>query len=163
MKQLFLFTIITILFGCYGTAPEKTELEGKPLPSFKLLLEDSLTYIDTKDLPIGKPAVLFFYGSYCPYSRSEMEDIIGEIKKFNDVQFYAFTTGPFVSMKTFSHHYGLDKYKNIISGLDYSGFFQDYFQVTGVPFTAIYGKDGKLKKAFQGKIYTKQIKKALNL
>ena len=67
MKYLSLTIIIAIFSGCYSTEPEKTGLEGKIMPSFKLLLEDSITYVDTKNIPIGKPVVLFYYGPHCPY------------------------------------------------------------------------------------------------
>jgi len=163
MKQLVLFIIIAVLSGCYGAEPEKTGLEGKPLPSFKLLLSDSSTYIDMKDIPKGKPVVLFYYGPYCPYSRAQMEEIIRDIKQFKNTQFYVFTAWPFADMKKFYSYYRLDKYKNIIAGLDNSGFFEEYYKVAGVPFTAVYDKDGKLNKAFQGKIHSKEIIKALEL
>jgi hypothetical protein len=163
MKQAIVLLIITALFGCYGSEPEKTGLEGKPLPSFKLLLTDSTTYIDTKNIPKGKPIVLFYYGPYCPYSKAQMEEIIDDINVFNNVQIYVFMTGRFRDMKTFYTHYRLDKYKNIVAGLDFSGFFRQYFELIGVPFIAIYNKDMKLNKAFVGKINSKQIIKALDL
>jgi hypothetical protein len=36
----------------------------------------------------------------------------------------------------------------------------DYFEITNVPYMAIYNKDKKLNKAFRGKIYSNQLKKA---
>jgi hypothetical protein len=151
------------LYGCYSAGPEKTGFEGKSLPSFKLLLTDSTTYIDTKDIPKGKQVVLLYYGPYCSYSRSQIEEIISDINAFKNIQFYVFSSGPFADMKKFYTHYALYKYTNIVAGLDYADFFPEYFEITGVPFIAIYGKDGKLNKAFQGKMHSKQIKKALEL
>jgi thiol-disulfide isomerase/thioredoxin len=150
-----------VLISCSDREPENTGLEGKSLPSFKLLLTDSLTYIDTKDIPKEKPIVLLFYGPHCPYSRAEMQEIIDNMNTLKDIQFCVFTNGSFADMKEFNTHYNLYKYKNILSGLDYNNFFSEYFQITGVPYIAIYGKDSKLIKAFMGKIFSKQIKKAL--
>jgi hypothetical protein len=162
MKQLFIMLIIGILAGCYGTEPEKTGKEGKPIPSFKILLADSVTNFDTKDIPVGKPSVMFYYGPYCPYSRAQMAEMIEEMSSMKDIQFFVFTSFPFLQMKTFDSLYQLHKYRNVISGVDSAGFFMNYFKIAGVPFTAIYGKDKKLIKAFQGKIYSKQIIKALD-
>ncbi len=161
MKYLSLTIIIAIFSGCYSTEPEKTGLEGKIMPSFKLLLEDSITYVDTKNIPIGKPVVLFYYGPHCPYSRSQMDEIVEEIRTLKNIHFYVFTSAPFSEMKKFNRYYKLNQYANITTGFDGIHFFSDYFKVTGVPYLALYDKNKKLKKAFEGKIYSKQILKAL--
>jgi hypothetical protein len=161
MKHIISFSIFIVLLGCYGTAPEKTGMEGKAIPSFQLLLADSSTYVDTKDIHVGKPTVFFYYGPHCPYSRAEMEEIIDEINTLKDVQIYAITHGSYTQMRKFYEHYQLNKYPNIVAGLDVKNFFGDYFKIIGVPFTAIYGKDGKMISAFTGKIYVKQIRHAL--
>jgi thiol-disulfide isomerase/thioredoxin len=165
MKSIYVF-IIRIpmvilgiyLTGCFSKQPEKTGHEGKPLPSFKLLLLDSTTYFDTKDIPKDKPVVLFYFGPHCPYSRAQMEEIIEDINILKDIRFYFFTTWSFAEMKAFYKHYQLNKYSNIIMGQDYMNFFVEYFEAQGVPYMAIYGKDKILRKAFIGRIFGKQIK-----
>jgi hypothetical protein len=64
-------------------------------------------------------------------------------------------------MKKFNAHYQLSKYANIKIGYDYSHFFRDYFPVNGVPYIAVYSKEKKLNRVFEGKTLSKQIKKAL--
>lgn len=158
--------IVTLLFGalvsCNQTESVKTGLEGKQMPSFRLLLADSTTYLDTKDIPEGRPTVLFDFGPHCPYSRSQMTEIIKDMKDLKNINFYVFTSASFNEMKTFYEHYKLNNYSNIIAGIVTSHSFEEYFQVTGVPYLAIYDDDKKLKKSFEGKIYTKQIKKAID-
>jgi hypothetical protein len=161
MKQIFIFVIIAILCGCYSKEPEDTGFEGKPMPSFKILLIDSITYMDTKNIPKGKPVVLLYIGTHCPYSRAQIEEIMNEMNSLKNIQFYVFTESPFKELKKLSTHYRLDKYANIKAGYDYTHFFRNHFKITGVPYVAIYGKDKKLKKAFEGKIYSKEIKKSL--
>ena len=159
MKYLQLLTIVT-LSACYSRAPEKTGLEGKPIPSFSILLSDSVTVFNTADIPKGQPTVLFYFGPRCPYSLTQMEEIIDEMDILNNIEIYAFTSSKFEEMKNFSQKYRLSKYHNIKVGIDHSLFFADYFKAPGVPYLAIYGKDKKLNKVFIGKVYAKQILKA---
>ncbi|WP_315815278.1 hypothetical protein [Paraflavitalea speifideaquila] len=64
-------------------------------------------------------------------------------------------------MKDFYNEYHLEKYPNIIAGIDTAFAVSDYFEISGVPYIAIYGKNKKLSKTFEGKIYSSQIKKQL--
>lgn len=158
MKNALFCLVIITLAGCFGKEPEITGHEGKSLPSFKLLLEDSATYFDTKNIPNGNPVVLFYFGPHCPYSKSQMEEIINNMESLKDVRFYVFTTWPFEQLKQFDSFYQLRKYPNIVTGIDFTNFFFNYFGAQGVPYIAIYGKDKKLRKAFIGKVNGKQIK-----
>ena len=158
MKYILISIFAVSLYGCFGKTPEKTALKGKPIPSFKLLLPDSTTWYDTKDIPSGKPVVLLYFGPHCPYSRAQMEEIIKDMDILKDIRFYVFTPYPFREMKDFYNHYQLNKYPNIVTGMDTKNFFGDYFEARGVPYTAIYGKDRRLNESFIGKIYGSQIK-----
>ncbi|OQP66623.1 TlpA family protein disulfide reductase [Niastella populi] len=161
MKLLFSFLLSVFLLGCYSKEPLKTGLEGKPLPSFSLLLPDSSTYLNTATIPSGHPIALFFYGPYCPYSRAQMEIILNNMSELKDVHFYVFTSYPFHDMKKFYDDYQLNKYSNITAGIDYKLVFSNYYQVPGVPYLAVYDKNKLLKQAFIGQVYSKQIKSAI--
>jgi thiol-disulfide isomerase/thioredoxin len=158
MRNISFFILLVGLASCYGKKPQKTGLEGKPMPSFDLLLPDSMTTFSTGSIPEGQPVVLYYFGPNCPYSKAQMKEIVDNIGTLRDIRFYVFTTWPFDEMKSFYEHYELKKYPNIITGLDYNAFFVDYFKAQGVPYMAIYGKDKKLNKAFVGKVYSSQIK-----
>jgi hypothetical protein len=163
MKYISAIILAIILWGCYGSEPEKTGLEGKPIPAFKILLRDSITYLDTKELQQGKPIVLFYYGPHCPYSRAQMQEMMDNMSIMKNIQFVLITRGNFNEMKIFCSHYGIDKYNNITAGVDFNNFLGEYFKITGVPFTAVYDKDKKLLSAFSGKIFVKQIVSTVNL
>lgn len=160
MKQLITLIMFALISSCYRKEANRTGLEGKPLPTFQLLLTDSTTYFSTNSIPKGKPIVLFDFGPHCPYSLAQMEEILGEMSLLEDINFCIFTTWPFPEMKKFYTHFKLNKYPNITVGFDYTNFFGDYFKSQGVPYIAIYGKDKLLNKTFIGKIYSKQIKEA---
>jgi thiol-disulfide isomerase/thioredoxin len=159
MKKLSIAFIITSIIGCFGSEPERTGMEGKPLPGFNLLLTDSTTWINTSQVPKGKPVVLYYFNPHCPYCKAQTKDIIEEIDKLKGIQFYFITPFPFADMKRFSKEYELGKYPNISTGFDTASAMGNYFKVSAVPYIAIYGKDQKLNNTFEGKIYSSQIKK----
>jgi thiol-disulfide isomerase/thioredoxin len=130
------------------------------MPAFNLLLADSVTQLNTKDILTTRPIVLFYFSPYCPYCRAQIEEIIHKIDRVKDIQFYVFTSYSFKEMKHFYREYQIDKYPNIQMGIDQSNFFADYFEAPGLPYMAIYGKDKKLRKAFVGNVYSGQIKSA---
>lgn len=161
MKRLQILLAITVtIISCHGSPkPIKTGLEGKLIPSFKLLLVDSSTYFDTKEIPNGKPVVLFYFEPYCPYSQAQMDEIIKKIETLNDIRFYIFTAWPYADMKKFYSHFQLNKFSNITTGIDPSHSFSKYFNPPGVPYLAIFGKDKKLIDAFVGSLHSEVIKK----
>lgn len=159
MKKISVIFIIACIVGCFGAEPEKTGMEGKPLPAFNLLLLDSSTWINTSQTPKNKPVVLYYYNPHCPYCKAQTKDIIKDIDKLKTIQFYFITPYPFDDMKKFSKEYELAKYPNISIGFDTGNAVGNYFAISAVPYIAIYGKNQKLNKIFEGKIYSSKIKK----
>jgi hypothetical protein len=158
MKHIRFACFFMLLAGCYGRDPDKTGLEGKAMPEFNLLLTDSSTILNTKSIPAGQPAALFFFGPHCPYSRAQMKEIIDDMSRLKDIHFYVLTPAPFNQMRSFNNDFKLQQYPNITVGQDFKNFFADYFKTPGVPYMAIYGKNKKLNQCFIGKIYSRQIR-----
>jgi hypothetical protein len=156
--KYFLFIHLIIFASCYSKKPEKTGMEGKTLPPFTLLLPDSVTKFDTKNIPKLNPIVLVLFGPNCPYSKLQAEEIISNINGLKDIQFYFFTNSPFVQMKQFYLKYNLSKYPNITIGIDPQDFYGQYIGAKGVPYVSIYNKNKILIKAFSGRVKANQIK-----
>ena len=160
-KAIILFLSASVcLLSCHpNDRPAiKTGFEGKPLPSFSLLLSDSTTSLNTLDIPKGQPIVLLYFSPQCPFCRAEIADIIRNITTMKDVRFYLFTNWPFRTFKGFYKHYQLDKYPNIVAGQDSANYFARYFQAAVVPYTAVYSKNKLLEQAFMGRMDARQIK-----
>jgi hypothetical protein len=152
MKYHVIVSLFILILACNHKKAETTGLEGKPMPSFNLLLLDSVSQFNTNKIPDGKPIVLLYFGPSCAYSRAQIEEIATHSSTLKDIQFYLFTTWPFDDLKRFSNHYHLQDHSNIVIGLDYTNYFQDYYNAPGVPYMAIYGKDKLLRKTFLGKV-----------
>jgi thiol-disulfide isomerase/thioredoxin len=160
MKKLWILLLLASLSGCFGRDPQITGREGKPLPIFSLQLSDSITYFSTRNIPAGKPAVLFYFGPHCPYCKAQMEEIIAKIDDLQNINFYCITTAPYNEMMEFYKQFSLEEYPNITVGRDYTEFFADYYEAPGYPFMAIYRKDKIMHEAYIGQIDTRLIKKS---
>ena len=158
MKNVLLPFIVACLFGCTHRPAMKTGLEGKPIPSFDLLLQDSATHLNTGLIPAGEPVVFFYFSPYCPYCRAQMQNLIANIKDLQGIRFILVTAFPYSDMKAFYKHYDLARYSNITIGEDYKQAFGDYFRTSQVPYLAVYDKQRKLKQVNLGKLYSNEIK-----
>jgi peroxiredoxin len=161
MKKILLFINVALLFGCFSKEPAKTGKEGKPMPDFNMLLMDSITSINSAKIPSDKPIVLFYFSPHCSYCKSQVKEIIEDMDQLKDIRFYFVSAYSLKEVKTFYNDYQLAKYPNITTGLDTAHSIAEYFEITGVPFLAIYGKNKLLNKSYYGKIYNSQIKKAI--
>jgi cytochrome oxidase Cu insertion factor (SCO1/SenC/PrrC family) len=157
MRKLWILLLLAGLVSCSTRDPQETGKEGKPLPEFSLLSKDSTTF-STKIIPAGKPTVLFYFGTHCPYSHAQMEEIIGHIDELQDLNIYMITTAPYNEMMEFYKQYSLQDYPNIIMTRDVNNFFGDYYKAPGVPFLAIYRKNKIMHEAYVGKLDADEIK-----
>lgn len=160
MKQVNLFVIIITLAGCFGQAPQKTGKEGKPLPDFSVLLTDSSTWIHSRDIPDNKPFALLVFSPHCPFCKALTKKIIEDKDNLQGIHFYFISDFPLSDVKSYIKEFELDKQPNITVALDSADFVNDYFEVPGLPYIAVYGKNKKLNQAFLGQTYIRQLKKA---
>ena len=158
MRVALLILCLSLFICCHRNDFPRTGMEGKPMPSLNVLNSDSTAYLNTTNIPKGKPVVLLLFDPYCPYCRAETEDILKNMKSMQDVRFYLFTSSPYNDMKAFYKNFALNKYKNVTVGVDTGFALIKYFKIGGVPFTAIYTDEKILKQTFSGKIEAKVIK-----
>jgi hypothetical protein len=158
MKSTIIAFLFPFLVSCYGVTPEKTGLERKPLPSFSLLLTDSSTWVHNSNISTGKPFGIFIFSPFCPHCRAQTEEIIDNIQELKNVPLYFVSSFPLPLLKNYYQEYHLAKYPNIFLGRDTGNVIASYFDIPGIPYMAICGKDHKLKKSFLGKVSSDQIK-----
>jgi thiol-disulfide isomerase/thioredoxin len=157
-KNYLLFVLLAFIYACSTQQPIKTGKEGTPIPNFSIERAENW-FLNTSEIPSGKPSVFIYFKTYCPYCRAEIEDILDNIDNMKNYNFYLISIDTLPSLHDFSKEYFIGGIQNIIIGRDSTHFFSKYFNTIGVPFTAIYNKDRKLTAAFMGKISTKEIRK----
>jgi len=150
-SALGLFLVVGwILFTAFTKpAITKTGMEGRLLPSFQLLLPDSVTKLNATEIPTGKPFIVIGFSPWCTHCQAETRDILAHIGQFKNVNIYYVTPYPFWQMKTFYKAFHLEKYPNIVMGKEVTkNVFLSYFQAPGVPYTAVFDAQKRLKSAF---------------
>lgn len=159
MKKLTILFLITCIIGCKERSNLQSGLEGKPLPSFNYLSSDSITFVNTSKIPVGKPIVFFYFSPHCPYCRSQTQDILNNNGSLRDIQFILLTPYSYHELKEFYKHYNLEQYPNITVGIDYDNSFSEYFNTHKVPYLAVYSKNRILKQVSLGEMKSNEIKK----
>ena len=162
--SLVLFVSIGWIILTAFRAPVKTRsgLEGRLLPEFSLLLSDSLTRLNTNDIPTGKPFIMLGFSPYCVHCQGEILDIIQHIKRFGDTTIYLVTAFPYSDMKKLYNAYHLAKYPNIVTGVDNKDFFLRYFKATAIPYAAIYDAKKRLKGVIIGQANADLLSRSLS-
>lgn len=160
---LMLISIGWVIFTAFhAPAKVKTGLEGRLLPSFHLLLPDSLTWLDTKDIPTGKPFIMVGFSPYCIHCQAEMRDIVKNIALFGDTTIYFVTDFPYADMKKFYDVFHLKKHPTIVTARDSSDAFMHFLKARSIPYIAIFDAKKRLKEVIPGEVKAASLSKSLD-
>ena len=149
--KYFSISFLLLLCACYGRKPDKTGLEGQPMPELKLVALDSTTQFSTTQIPAGKTTILFSFEPWCPFCKAQTDELVNKMDKFKNVDIYMLSSSPYSMIEEYKKHYKLSAFPNVKIFVDSSKSLRQYFNDGRIPFTAIYGPDKKLKQAFIGK------------
>lgn len=150
----------TLFTAFSAPAVRKTGLEGRLLPDFDILLPDSVTHLNSADIPTGKPIIFIGFSPTCKHCGAETEDIVKHITKFVGIRIYFVTPYSFHEMRGFYKYFKLNNYPGITMGRDSSDYFMTYFKADGVPFTAIFDSKKRLKQVIGSQADWTQLVKA---
>ena len=139
----------------------RTGMEGRLLPSFDLLLPDSVTHFNTVLIPTGKPFIIIGFDPFCTHCQAEAVDVIKNMQQLKDVSIYFVTPYPFWKMKAFYRHFKLNLYPNITVGNDYRNVFFQQYKTRMVPYTAVFDSQKRLKQVFASQADAKSLVKAV--
>lgn len=154
MRGLIAILTIVLFMACrqVNTKPFVTGMENKSMLNFNILLPDSSTYFNTINIKSGKKTLLFYYSPTCPYCRAQMREIVNHISRYKNVQLCVITGSDFRGMKSFNEYFKLEKYPEIITGIDTGDVLIKKYKAYSVPFTAIFDEDKRLISAYRGRI-----------
>jgi len=158
---LFLLVGWTIVAAFSVPAKTKTGMEGRLLPSFNILLPDSLSRFDTKTISDGRPFVIFEFSPTCKHCQAETKDILQHMALLGNIKIYYVTSDPFSEMKIFYRYFRLQNYPNIVMGRDETFAFAKYFKIRHIPYAAIFDSHRRLKEVFPYQTTAQEIARAI--
>jgi thiol-disulfide isomerase/thioredoxin len=157
MKRIILYSLFIFLNACF-----LSHSTIETLPSFNLLLSDSTTIFNTRDIPEGKPSILLYFSPDCEYCQAETASLLQNINSFKNINFYFVSNDPLERIKAFNLYYKLYKYQNITLGRDYKYFFIGHFREVTPPYLLLYDKTKVLRTVCKGEVKAKQIIEFIN-
>lgn len=165
MKNLCGLFIIN--FICITLTAQNNEqppyLKNPVLPEFRILQKDSLTWFTRKDLKAGTPVMIMLFSPDCEHCQEETKMIQANKKQLADLQIVMVTYQPMEKMQRFYKEYKLADNPNIYMGRDVPYFFGPYYRGRSIPFLAIYNKQQKLVRVYDGGAKIDKILEALKL
>lgn len=155
--RIVYFFLCFVMVSCVQKGESDERFNGEPIPSFNILLTDSLSMIHTDKISNSGPIVLIFFDPYCMHCAAETESIVKNITKLKQVKFCFLSIASMKDVRFFYHKYNMGRYDNIIVGVDTGFAYMKHFGVTGVPHTTIYTKNRRLTKVFLSEITASQL------
>lgn len=164
MKRNIVITLLILVLVLVGVLAHRAgrnfrmaQASISSIPSFKLLLLDSTTVFDTKNIVKGKPTLFVYFSPDCEHCQRQTKELIDNIGSFTDVQIYLFTPSEFSDLKRFDSTFRLYKYKNIIVAQDLEYGFYKYFKAVSFPYVAVYDRQKELTKLYKNEISIQKI------
>lgn len=139
-----------------------TGLEGRPIPRIPLQLADSATWLNTNDIPEGKPFILFGFSPWCSHCQNLTLGIEKYIKDFKDIPIYYVTHEKFENMMLFYRFYKLANYPNIVVGRDSTNIFLKYFNKKTTPVIAIFDAKKRLRRVISSEPTVQELIQSFN-
>lgn len=130
------------------------------LPPFQLLKLDSATTLTKEDLAKDQPVLIMFFSPDCDHCQHQIEDMLKDMKAFDNIQVVLASFQPFEQIKAFNEKYGLDRYKNVYIGRDTKYFLPPFYQMYNLPYLALYNSKGDLITTFEGNVKPDKLVKA---
>ena len=138
-------------------------LKNPVLPDFKILQKDSSTWFSKKDLKPGKPVMIMLFSPDCDHCQQQTKMILERIKDLGDLQIVMTTFQPMEKMRKFYTEYAIAKYPTIRMGRDVSYFFGGFYKGRSIPYLAIYDRNQKLAKIYDGGATIDKLLEAIRL
>jgi thioredoxin-related protein len=118
------------------------------LPPFAMMQANGKVF-KAEDLPMGKPIIIIYFSPDCDHCNKLMKDFIKRQANFKKASIAMVTYLPVDDVRKFVEKYNVSKYPNIHVGSEGNTFFlKNYYQLTQMPFIALYTKNGDLVRSY---------------
>jgi len=133
------------------------------LPLFNLLLTDSQTVINTKDIKSKKATVFFYFDPNCEHCQKETEDIIENKDILSKTHFYFISLDSIRKIKEFMQYYQLQSLPGITVASDYEFSSLNIFKIKSIPSSIVYNSRNQIVAIFEGRMTVAKLREVLNI
>jgi thioredoxin-related protein len=135
----------------------------RTLPSFDILMPDSVSHYTMNDLPKSRPVLIILFDPNCDHCKHETEEILQHIDGLTHIQIVMATNADFADLKKFYEHYNLEKFKNIKAGVEPKSYLAVFFAIHNLPYLAMYNGHGVLLRTHEGGMKVENILKVFEM
>ena len=93
----------------------------------------------------------------CEHCQRETDSLLAHFNLFKKVQIVMASPLDYIHIKTFYDKYKIANYPNITIGKDPVWFLGQFYKVRNFPTIAVYDKEGKFVKLFEGSIAVEKV------
>lgn len=131
------------------------------LPPFSILQPNGKNF-RAHNLPFEKPIIIIYFSPDCDDCLVFMDKFFKSPNDFSKASIVMITYLPIKDVAKFAVKYKIANFKNITIGTEGSSFFvKDYYEITELPFLALYDKNGNIQISYQRNISLFEIKNRL--
>ena len=157
--QLLSFITLILFFVSSIDANAQT---GK-VPPFRIMQPNGNEY-RAENLPRGKPILIIYFSPDCDDCLAFMDKFLKQIGNFNKVSITMITYMPINEVAKFSTEHKLYKYANIVVGTEAPTIFvRNYYNITKIPFVALYDKNGNKIVSYERNIPIKELENKIKV
>lgn len=131
------------------------------LPAFSITKVPDSSRFDKVNLQKNKAVIIMVFSPDCEHCQVRIKEIMANIKLFKNIQLLMLSNLGYTYINRFYKEFNINKYPNIIMGMDYRYQLGNFFTITSVPAFFLYNKNGKFVKAFDRDVPIKKIIGAL--
>lgn len=140
--------LASVLFTPAKTIAQANGKSGK-IPPFRIMQANGRLF-KAEDLPVGKPIIIIYFSPECDHCDHLMKELFKRETDFRKASIAMITYLSVEKVAKFVKEYRLDKYPNIYVGTEGTSFFvRNYYNITDMPFAALYTLNGDFVKAYK--------------
>lgn len=122
------------------------------MPPFRMMQANGKVF-KAENLPMGKPIIIYYFSPDCDHCQHFTQEMVKKKSALQKASVVMVSYFPVQEVMQFARKYGTDKLSNFYIGTEGNSFFlRNYYQLTQIPFLALYDKMGNLKKTYQRNI-----------
>ena len=162
MRISTLLILLALPFISFSQEEDAPYLKNPVLPAFSILREDSTSWFSSRELRAGVPVIIMLFSPDCDHCKDQTVILTKNMDKLKNIEIVMSTFQPIYKIREFCGQYKLMNYSNVHVGRDVKYFFGPYYRIRYSPFIAVYDKDRKLVRVFEGGAKIDKLLEAIN-